>query len=411
MKKGRIVHVGQNHGKEDSRILKKECASLSRTGYCVSYITSDQHDKVGEYKISQVKIILYPYRPIASKGKGIIKFVRLVGNRFTRLWMVYRYVKQEKPQIVHIHEYKLLYLVILLRVFCKDVKIIYDVHEDTPRYNSFDYYKRYGGLAGKVVEKKYEWIEHFACKHVDAVIVVTPHIYDLLKSCNKNTVLVCNYPIIEAETTKESDAADRKEKVVSFGGGLCKDNGIETLLCIQNRLHGRLALAGRFADIDYVHDVKEKYHEEVKTGKIQYYGYLTGRKLQEFYISSTVGSAIYKNTPNSYYSYPIKLFEYMEKGIPVVASNFPGFSAIVNGAKCGFTVDPENETEIIEAFNRILDDPELAKKLGENGRRAVLEKYNWKQEEEKLLELYNQLMTGKENGQDRVRNCRLHKQK
>ena len=88
---------------------------------------------------------------------------------------------------------------------------------------------------------------------------------------------------------------------------------------------------------------------------------------------------------------PTKLFEYMACGIPVIASNFPEMGAIVEENNCGITVDPTNIMQISDAIIELLKDPEKEKKMGENGRRAVEEKYNWENMEKRLFGLYEEL--------------------
>ena len=88
---------------------------------------------------------------------------------------------------------------------------------------------------------------------------------------------------------------------------------------------------------------------------------------------------------------PIKLFEYMAVGIPVIASDFPLWRTIVDGANCGILVDPMKPEQIAKAIDWLLDNPREARKMGERGRRAVLERYNWSLEEKKLIELYDKL--------------------
>ena len=59
---------------------------------------------------------------------------------------------------------------------------------------------------------------------------------------------------------------------------------------------------------------------------------------------------------------------------------------------CGIPVDPTNPKEIAEAIEYLIEHPDEAKQMGENGRKAVLEKYNWEHEEKKLLRIYEELL-------------------
>lgn len=92
---------------------------------------------------------------------------------------------------------------------------------------------------------------------------------------------------------------------------------------------------------------------------------------------------------------PVKMFEYMAAGIPVIASNFPLWREIIEGNKCGLCVDPLNPSEIAKAIDYIVTHPAAAQQMGENGFRAVKEQYNWAIEEKKLLALYEQLLLQK----------------
>jgi len=89
---------------------------------------------------------------------------------------------------------------------------------------------------------------------------------------------------------------------------------------------------------------------------------------------------------------PNKMFEYMSAGIPVIASDFLFWKEIIERHNCGICVDPHNSREIAKAVNTLLTDNELAATMGANGRRAVEERYNWQNEERKLLDFYQELI-------------------
>jgi len=89
-----------------------------------------------------------------------------------------------------------------------------------------------------------------------------------------------------------------------------------------------------------------------------------------------------------------KMFEYMAAGLPVIASNFPLWRDIIEGNGCGIMVDPKSPEEIAKAVEYLIDNPQEAKVMGENGRKAVEEKYSWNPEGEKLLALYKSQREG-----------------
>lgn len=86
---------------------------------------------------------------------------------------------------------------------------------------------------------------------------------------------------------------------------------------------------------------------------------------------------------------PHKLFDYMREGVPVIAPDFcVEIRRIVEEADCGILVDATVPASIADAILRLLREPELAARLGANGRRAVETTYNWQNEERKLLAVF-----------------------
>jgi glycosyltransferase involved in cell wall biosynthesis len=108
--------------------------------------------------------------------------------------------------------------------------------------------------------------------------------------------------------------------------------------------------------------------------------------------SADVGvSPIVPSCLNYRYSLPNKLFQYMAAGLAVVASDFPQVREVVQGAACGLVVDTRRPTAIAEAINRLLRDPDEARAMGERGRRAVIDRFNWTTSAEALLDVYARL--------------------
>jgi glycosyltransferase involved in cell wall biosynthesis len=82
----------------------------------------------------------------------------------------------------------------------------------------------------------------------------------------------------------------------------------------------------------------------------------------------------------------------MAAGLPVIASRFPLWQDIVEGNDCGVCVDPGDPAAIAAAIDHFCLHPQLARRMGENGRRAVHTRYNWRGEADKLAGLYEGLL-------------------
>jgi len=85
------------------------------------------------------------------------------------------------------------------------------------------------------------------------------------------------------------------------------------------------------------------------------------------------------------------VFEYLSSGLTVIASNFESWQKIIVDNNCGLCVDPLKPDKIAEAIQWIFDNPSEAKKMGENGRKAIESMYNWETEKGKLIDLYEKI--------------------
>lgn len=88
-----------------------------------------------------------------------------------------------------------------------------------------------------------------------------------------------------------------------------------------------------------------------------------------------------------------KIFEEMMAGLPVVCTDFVLWREFVERWHCGLCVDPADSDGIAEAVQYLLDHPVEARRMGENGRKAVEKEFNWSVEEKKLLALYEEILS------------------
>ena len=124
---------------------------------------------------------------------------------------------------------------------------------------------------------------------------------------------------------------------------------------------------------------------------INFIGKLTREKVNELYGKSRAGIVIYQPAKNHFESQPIKMFEFMAAGLPVIASNFTLWKQIVEDSQCGICVDPTDAIAVKRSCLFLLDNPTEAEKMGKSGYQAVISQYNWNIEERKLLKLYSDL--------------------
>ena len=225
--------------------------------------------------------------------------------------------------------------------------------------------------------------------------------YERYRSLTDAVAILLNVP----ETTASLDEALFDElskkyegsRVVVYVGSIHRLRGCLNMIramryVIEEIPNAKLLLIGPVMDEKFMEEASafiEQYHLE---DNVEFLGFVPYDKLHTYLSICHIGLWLYLPYEQSIRTKgSSKLFLYMRAGLPVVASNFPGIRSIIEEAKCGILVNPTNVREIADAIVKLLKGPELAKQMGESGKRAVRERYNWEKEERKIIGAYEQL--------------------
>ncbi|MFC4446025.1 glycosyltransferase [Castellaniella denitrificans] len=199
---------------------------------------------------------------------------------------------------------------------------------------------------------------------------------------------VNNFPLLG-----ELDSVDgslRTGTDICYIGGMAAIRGIREIVQAMGYVthHGlRLNLVGTFIEPE----VEARLRASVEWSRVQAWGQQGRTGVRQVLARSSIGLVTLHPTVNYVDALPIKMFEYMAAGIPVIASDFPLWRSIIESAGCGICVDPLDPKAIARAIDELLAEPDRAVQMGRNGRQAVLDRFNWSIEEEKLLDFYQAL--------------------
>lgn len=75
---------------------------------------------------------------------------------------------------------------------------------------------------------------------------------------------------------------------------------------------------------------------------------------------------------------PLKLYESMACGVPVIASDTIGISEVVNETRCGILVPPGDAKAVVRATCELMENRGLAAEMGRRGREAAVARYSWR---------------------------------
>lgn len=364
----RICHVTSVHPAEDVRIFHKECVSLAKAGYDVTLVQQgNSYEK---------------------NGVHLVGFGAIPDNRIKRMLfgakIAYQKALLVDADVYHLHDPELLPYGLKLKR--KGKKVIFDSHEHTVEaiYEK-EWLPKFVRSAIYIAYSTYQkWI----CKKLDAIVSVTPNIIAYFKKINPKTVQVANFPIYA-----ERNAANVQPQCrVVFAGGISRQWNHHTLLDALDKISEcRYCLCG-IADKSYLETLQSHPVWE----RVDYLGKIPHNKVAEQLASSIIGMALLQPGRNTDWQNGTigntKIFEEMMAGLPVICTDFLLWKEFVERYHCGICVNPSDADEIASAIRYLLDHPEEANQMGENGRRAIKEEFNWGVEEKKLFALYDDIL-------------------
>jgi glycosyltransferase involved in cell wall biosynthesis len=355
------------HPPFDTRIFHKEARSLAKAGYEVSLIV--QYDK--DETVDGIRIV-----PLPTPKNRLERITKTI-------WTTYRKALEIDADIYHFHDPDLILIGLLLNRRGK--RVIYDVHEDVPRQNLSKSYIPI--VFRRPISLMIGVLEAFSAKRFDGVVTATPFINRRFLELGANAVNVNNYPLASELYTADNQW-EKKEKAACYIGGIAEIRGaFEMVEAISNTGY-QLILAG-----DFEPGLEDRLKQLLGWRQVETLGFIDREGVKATMARSMAGMVLFYPEPNHIDAQPNKMFEYMSAGIPVIASNFPLWREIIEGANCGICVDPLNPKEIADAEVYLFENPKEAEEMGKRGRIAVKRQYKWCIEEKKLLKLYEALLS------------------
>ena len=360
----RICHISPVHHLHDNRILYKQLRSLVEANYDVHYVV--QHDR--SEKLNGVQ--LHPLKKPKSRWQRWL----------STDWQALFKALAIDAEIYQFHDMEFIPQAIIMRLLGK--KVVYDIHED---HSTSLPQKPY---LPKPIGKFLGWA--IGCLE-KAVTVGFSRV--IAERCYSNrfprAVQVLNYPIaVDHKKGKRSDSD------LLYAGSVMHDRGA--------MIHASIPKLVDNVNVHFWGMCPTRLHRQMVAGHPEAASRLKFAKVGQFVPYRDIqeqfqngkwlaGLAIFPDTINYREKELTKLFEYMQFGLPIIASNFPAWKKIIDSAQCGFCVDASDSEAIANAVRKLRDDPELWQRMSQNGIEAA-KQYTWHSQSAKLLKLYRGLL-------------------
>jgi glycosyltransferase involved in cell wall biosynthesis len=372
----RICHVCNGHSVDDGRVFYRACVGLAEAGYEVHLFavggkTEAYHER---------GVTIHPLPECWSRKE-----------RFARRSRLARMAADLKPDLFHVHEPELLGPVIR---FAKPRPVVYDVHESyLDVLNERDWIPQ---RLKPFIRFAWDVRERQLVQRCAGVVVVTERIAHRYYQLHKKVQVVANYP--DLSEIKNLLPVTRDGMTCVYAGILRPDRGMSqifmALAILKERgVAARLALSGLALSDGYLRSLWDEADRLGIRELVDYRGMLPSKQ-EALIFQQSASIALVLNQPVANYlvSMPNRLAECMALGLPLVFSDFPNFREVAGANGAGIAVDPTKPDQIANAIERLVCNPDLARQMGEAGRRAAYDRFNWNEERGKLLELYRDIL-------------------
>jgi glycosyltransferase involved in cell wall biosynthesis len=370
IKKVKVCHVISGYFRTDARVFQRQCKSLVAAGFEVCLLTNDGEPsetidgikvfEAGRFWSSRLKVLLFAKKQFLRKALEI------------------------DADIYQMHSPELLSLGLTLQK--KGKRVVYDAHEDLPRHLLEKEW------LPKILRKPLSWIvERYMNKVMakyDALISPHSHVVEYLKVLNDNTRLVANFPIVNHIEDFSKEDYLKREKIMCYTGTVYGYSNQEAVLDAMIGIPGIHYKIAGYVDPDHLRALE--MHRVFN--RVKFHGRIPWVEMQSFYEKAIMGLVIYDYKLNLGYklgSYGTnKIFEYMEACLPYICTDYILWKEIVEKHDCGICVEPGNTAQIQSAIEYLLNNPDRAYEMGQNGRRAVQEEFNWQSQELVYIQLF-----------------------
>ena len=384
----KVCHITTVHPPFDVRIFYKECRTLSQNGYDVTLIAQHDRDEI----VDGIKIVPLP--------KVRSRLQRFLGLDILAFWKAMK----QRAYIYHFHDPELIPWMLMLKLISKS-KVVYDMHEyyseviiDRSRW-----LRKFSFLKGILKI----FLEYLPSSFFDLIVFPTFSLEKEIKLSSRSLTLI-NLPSLQ-------DVSIISE--ISIPWNQKKYDIIHVGTISPSRMRFMLEVA-RYLDLDMVkfkwlfvgvskdtirwtlknYDNKFIERHFILLGKIPYV------EVFKYLRDSRIGFNYHPFEKRFLVSIPMKIFEYMMAGLPVVTTELPELKRLLGDESVIF-IRAQQPQDYALALLKLLKNPTEATRIGSMSRDLIFNKLNWElSERDKLLNAYKNLLIRRELYEQKINN-------
>ncbi|OGF28191.1 hypothetical protein A2477_04075 [Candidatus Falkowbacteria bacterium RIFOXYC2_FULL_47_12] len=317
---------------------------------------------------------------------------------FLAFWQIVKLIKKEQPDIIHLNSSKISILGSLAAKWCQMSGARPTARgSGTGAVKCQVFYTVHGWVFNEELAMWKKWFyktaERFTARFKDKIICLSE--FEKNNTTKNNIAPAQTISVIyngrgaidflPREQAREKLGISQDAFVIGAIGNLSKNKGYKYVIAtIQNIQSSSWRT---ISNIQYliVGEGPERNNLESKINaiksNIRLFGALEDAshylKAFDIYVCSSVKEGL-----------PYSVLEAMQAGLPIVATTVGAIPEVITDKKNGLLVEPKNSEELAEKIKYLIDNPDVAKKFGEQAKEDVIKKFNLERMVEETQTLY-----------------------
>jgi len=373
----------------DNRV-EKEVQSLYQAGHDIVVASTSMSYSNSTINTNNCKI----YRRHIPKFYWKSSVAALKSPFYFNFWrsFVDEIISIEKIQAIHVHDLPLAQVGYEMkkRFGCK---LVIDLHENWPAFLEIS--KHTNTFLGKMLSSNNQWrnYERDMVEKADRVIAVVDEMRNRIEPfCSDKTKIIVleNTQILQPDNGLNA-VPDPEFFTITYVGGITPARGLQYVIrgmamVVKSFPKTRLWIIG---DGNYAKHLKKLSVKNQLNDNITFFGKRNHEDTWEYLKKTNIAIIPHVRSEQTDNSSPNKLFEYMNAGVPVLVSNCTSIERIVNETQAGLIYIYNSPQDLAQKIIGLISAPEILSTMGANGRKAVLEKYNWRHSSQELIRMYS----------------------
>lgn len=372
--------------------VENEMLALSEAGHEVHLACSTRKnlplsDKFGNSIIHRKNISQFIYK----SSVGCLKF-----PFYFNFWrkFVFSLFEKDAFEIIHINDLPLSKIGVEVK-HKFHARLIIDLHENWPALLKTAAHTQ--TTLGRLLSSNKQWVEYEKemLPEADKVITIIEEARDRVKALGVDSDKICmvsntiNFNDLSIPNGKTND----EFLTLFYGGAINRHRGLQIVLeaiklCALKNLKIRLRIVG---DGSYRKDLERLSAEFSIESLVSFLGHKPFREMLDLLAESDAALIPHLRTENNDASSPNKLYQYMYLNKPIISSDCTSLKRIINETNTGFIYKSDSAEELFLLLEKLNLNRKLLVDLNGNGRKAVMEKYNWNIDKERLIQAYREL--------------------